>query len=92
MQIRGLHKAIYRGASLASRLGAKERSDEAQRRDAVARWLEARRSGLTVEQAAKAVGKPRSTLSRWQKRFVRKSTRPHTVRRPTPSSSSPSRS
>ena len=55
MQIRGLHRSIYRGARLASRLATKERSDVVERRDAVARWRQARRDGLTTEQAAKAV-------------------------------------
>ncbi len=81
MQIRGLHRVIYRGARLASRLEAQERSDEAERRDAVARWLQARRDGLTAEAAAAAVGTPLSTLYRWQKRTTTKSTRPHTARR-----------
>ena len=80
MQIRGLHRAIYRGARLASRLAAPERSEEAARRDAVARWRQARRDGLTADTAAKAVGKPRASLYRWQKRLTRRSTRPHTVR------------
>lgn len=80
MQIRGLHRAIYRGARLASRLETEEREPEVKRRDAVARWEQARRDGLTTEAAAKAVGKPRATLYRWQKRLHRRSTRPHTVR------------
>ena len=86
MQIRGLHRAVYRGARLSSSLEAKERSDEAERVDerraVVDRWLEARRNGLTAEAAADAVGVPRSTLARWQNRPVPKSTRPHTVRKP----------
>lgn len=80
MQIRHLHRVIYRGARLASRLEAQERSDEAERRDAVARWQQARRDGLTAEAAAQAVGKKRATLYRWQQRFKRHSTRPHTCR------------
>ena len=82
MQIRGLHRAIYRGASLASRLETKERSDVVERRDAVARWQQARRDGLPVKAAAAAVKVPVSTLYRWQKRIELKSTRPHTLRRP----------
>lgn len=81
MQIRGLHRAIYRGARLASRLEAQERSDEAERRDAVARWQQARRDGLTAEKAAKAVGHPVSTLYRWVKDASHQSRRPKTVRR-----------
>ena len=56
MQIRGLHRVIYRGARLASRLEAPERSDEVERRDVVARWQQARRDGLCAKAAAKAVG------------------------------------
>jgi transposase InsO family protein len=83
MQIRGLHRSIYRGASLASRLEAKERSDVVERRDAVARWHQARRDGLTAGQAAKAVGTPLSTLYRWAKDASRKSRRPKTIRKAT---------
>ena len=80
MQIRGLHRVIYRGARLASRLEAPERRDEVERRDVVARWQQARRDGLCAKAAAKAVGQARATLYRWQKRLTAKSTRPHTVR------------
>ena len=83
MQIRGLHRAIYRGAYLASRLEAQERSDEAQRRDAVARWQQARRDGLTAQRAAKAVGVPVSTLYRWSKDASSKSRRPKRARKTT---------
>jgi transposase InsO family protein len=86
MQIRGLHRAIYRGARLSSRIEAKERSDAAkrseERRRLVDRWLQARRDGLTAEAAAEAVGKSRATLSRWRKELTPKSTRPHKVRKP----------
>ena len=82
MQIRGLHRALYRGARLASRLETKERSDGVERRDAVARWQQARRDGLSVKAAAAAVDVPVSTLYRWQKRLEPKSTRPHSVRKP----------
>jgi putative transposase len=81
MQIRGLHRSIYRGARLASRLEAQERSDEAQRRDAVARWQQARRDGLTAEKAAKAVGHPVSTLYRWSKDARGRSRRPKATRK-----------
>jgi transposase InsO family protein len=84
MQIRHLQRPIYRAARLASRLETAERSDEVVRRDALARWQQARRDGLTAEAAAKAVGQPRSTLYRWQRRLSRKSTRPHTVRKAKP--------
>ena len=83
MQIRGLHRSIYRGARLASRLATKERSDVVERRDAVARWRQARRDGLTTEQAAKAVGTPLSTLYRWAKGAPLKSRRPKTTRKTT---------
>lgn len=82
MQIRSLHRTIYRGARLASRLETQERSDGVERRDAVVRWRQAVRDGLTVAQAAKAVSRPLATLYRWEKQHARKSTRPHTVRRP----------
>ena len=82
MQIRGLHRAIYRGAGLASRLATQERSDAVERRDAVARWHQARRDGLTASQAAKAVGTPLSTLYRWAKDAPPKSRRPKTIRKP----------
>ena len=83
MQVRGLHRAIYRGASLASRLETQERSDVVERRDAVARWHQARRDGLTASQAAKAVGTPLSTLYRWAKDTPPKSRRPKTARKTT---------
>jgi transposase InsO family protein len=86
MQIRGLHRSIYRGARLSSRIEAKERSDEAKRseekRELVDRWLQARRNGLKAEAATRAVGRPRSTLARWHKRLLPRSTRPHTLRVP----------
>ncbi|RPI36651.1 MAG: IS481 family transposase [Hyphomicrobiaceae bacterium] len=83
MQIRGLHRSIYRGARLASRLETKERSDEVQRRDAVARWQQARRDGLGVAKAAAAVGHPPSTLYRWAKSVPFRSRRPNTTRKTT---------
>ena len=83
MQICGLHRSIYRGARLASRLATKERSDVVERRDAVARWRQARRDGLTAERAAKAVGAPLSTLYRWAKDAPLKSRRPRTTRKTT---------
>ncbi len=83
MQIRRLHRAIYRGARLASRLEAQERRDEAKRRDAVARWRQAVRDGLTVAKAAQAISQPLATLYRWQKQLKPKSTRPHSVRKST---------
>ncbi len=55
MQLRGLQRLIYRAARLASRLATKERSDVVERRDAVARWRQAVRDGLTVIQAAQVL-------------------------------------
>jgi putative transposase len=85
MQIRGLHRAIYRGARLASRLETSERSDDVERRDArrraVSRWQQARRDGLTAERAALAVDVPLSTLYRWQASDTFKSRRPHRPRK-----------
>ena len=85
MQVFGLPGHITRRAQSASRLlGAKPPNSEAEgRRDAVARWLGARANGLTADQAAQAVGVPRSTLYRWQMEAPAKSRRPHMVRRPT---------
>src|SRR5919109_3625656 len=83
MQIRGLHRAIYRGALLASRLEAQERSDEAQRRDAVARWRQAHRDGLPVKAAARAVGQALAKLYRWEKNARLKPKRPRATRKTT---------
>ena len=83
MQIRGLHRSIYRGASLASRLEAKERSEEAHRRDAVARWRQAHRDGLSVAAAARAVGHSLAKLYRWEKQPRSRSKRPRSPRRTT---------
>jgi hypothetical protein len=56
MQIRHLPRRMYRGARLASRLEAEERSDEAERcdarRNAVSRWQQARLDELTAKAAA----------------------------------------
>ena len=81
MQIRHLQRPIYRAARLASRLETQERSDGVERRDAVVRWRQAVRDGLSVAAAAKAVRQPLATLYRWEKQLRPKSTRPHTVRR-----------
>jgi transposase InsO family protein len=81
MQIRGLHRSIYRGASLASRLEAQERSDVAERRDAVARWRQAVCDGLTVKDAARAVGHSLAKLYRWEKQAQPKSRRPKSTRK-----------
>ena len=69
MQVRGLPRQIIRNGGAASRLlAAKTPNIEAERRrDAVARWRRAMSDGLSAEQAAQAVGAPRSTLYRWEK-------------------------
>lgn len=83
MQVFGLPGHLTRNAGRASRLlVAKPPAIEAQRRcDAVARWRRAMADGLSAEQAAAAVGVPRSTLYRWEKAAEPKSRRPHRVRR-----------
>jgi len=82
MQVRGLPRQIIRNAAAASRLLAAKTPDiEAERRrDAVARWRRAMANGLTGDEAAQAVGVPRSTLYRWEKDATPKSRRPHHVR------------
>jgi len=82
MQVFGLPRQIIRNGAAASRLlAAKTPNIEAERRrDAVTRWRRARANGLTAEQAAEAVGVPRSTLYRWEKDAAPKSRRPHRVR------------
>jgi putative transposase len=82
MQVFGLPRQIIRNGGAASRLlGAKTPDIEAaRRRDAVRRWRRAIGDGLSAEQAAKAVGVPRSTLYRWEKEAAPKSRRPHRVR------------
>ena len=84
MQIFGLPGHIIRNARGASRLLAAKTPDieVARRRDALARWRNAMAQGLTSEQAAKAVGFPRSTLYRWQKRALPLSRRPRRLRQP----------
>jgi transposase InsO family protein len=83
MQIRGLHRSIYRGARLASRLEAQERSDVVERRDAVARWRQAVRDGLSVRDAARAVGHSPAKLYRWETQAQPKSRRPKSTRKTT---------
>ncbi len=43
-------------------------------------WQNLIKRGLTVKGAAKAIGIPYSTLNRWRKEPIPKSTRPHNVR------------
>jgi transposase InsO family protein len=86
MQVVGLPRHIIRSAGAASRLLDAKIPDieAARRRDAVARWRRARADGLTAEQAARAVGVPRSTLDRWKNDPTPKSRRPHRLRKPSP--------
>ena len=64
MQTFGLPRHVTQGTALASRLCAKERSDEAQRRDILKRWHRARDNGLSPATAADAVGVSRAILYR----------------------------
>ena len=65
MQVFGLPGHLIRNAGRASRLlGAETSTIEAERRrDAVARWRRAMDAGLSADDAAAAVGVPRSTPS-----------------------------
>ncbi|HXF53080.1 MAG TPA: integrase core domain-containing protein [Hyphomicrobiaceae bacterium] len=85
MQIRSLPRHIIRNACRASRLLDAKTPDieAARRRDAVARWRQARACGLNAEQAANAVGKSLSTLYRWEKQAQPKSKRPKSPRKTT---------
>lgn len=82
MQVFPLRSAIYRGARLASRLGAETSAIAALRRDALRRFAAARRDGLSADQAARAVGHGRATLHRWSQRLEPRSRRPLRVRGP----------
>ena len=53
------------------------------RSDALARWRQAMRDGLSAEQAARAVAVPRTTLYRWENQLEPRSKRPHHLRKPT---------
>jgi len=83
MQVLGLPGHVIRSGRVASRLiDAKTANIEAAvRGDALQRWRSAMAKGLSAEDAARAVGHPRSTLYRWQKRLVPGSRRPHRCRR-----------
>lgn len=82
MQVRGLPGHLIRGGRFASRVFDTESagSEAARRRDAVRRWRQAIADGLTAAEAAKAVGVPRATLYRWERKPQRRSSRPHHVR------------
>jgi hypothetical protein len=83
MQVFGLPAHLIRNGVRASRLLAAKTADigAERRRDAVTRWRGAMRAGLTADEAARAVGVPRSTLYRWEKAPVPRSRRPHRLRR-----------
>ena len=85
MQVFGLPSHVIRGGRAASRLLAAETSNlvAASRRDALARWRGAMSKGLSASDAARAVGVARATLYRWEKNPVRRSRRPHRMRRKT---------
>lgn len=84
MQVFGLPRRIIRNGRAASRLlDAKPHNEAARRREAIARWRRAMADGLTGEQAAKAVGVPRSSLYRWEKSPEPRSRRPLRVRQRT---------
>lgn len=81
MQVFCLPGHVIRGGRVASRLAAQSSSNEAARRDAVLRrWRQARRDGLTAEEAAQAVGVSRASLYRWEQRLEPRSRRPRRVR------------
>lgn len=80
MKVFGLQAKVYQGARLASRLSVEPSPSAALRRDMLDRWGHARRHGLTVAQAAQAVGVPASSLYRWRKRLEPRSCRPHRCR------------
>jgi transposase InsO family protein len=81
MQVFGLPGHIIRTGKLASRIAAQSSDNEAAiRRATGARWRQAMADGLTAERAARAVGVPRATLYRWEKRPERRSRRPKRTR------------
>jgi putative transposase len=83
MQVVGLPSHIIRNGRAASRLLAAKTPniEAARRRDAVGRWRGAMADGLSAEQAARAIGVPRPTLYRWEKRPEPLSRRPHRLRK-----------
>ncbi len=82
MQVFGLPGHVIRNAARASRILSSPGAETARRAELVRRWRRAWRDGLTVEQAARAVGVSLSKLRRWEKRPERLSTRPLRCRRP----------
>ncbi len=84
MQVFGLPGHVIGKGRAASRVLAAKIDDfeAARRRDAVARWRRAMGDGLSAQNAAHAVGVPRATLYRWEKRPEPASRRPKTPRKP----------
>jgi len=81
MQVFGLPGQVIRNAKLASRIAAKSGSHAAGiRLAAVARWRQAMADGLSAARAAQAVGVPRASLYRWERRPEPRSRRPKRVR------------
>jgi putative transposase len=81
MQVFGLPGHIIRRGKLASRIAAKSPDNEAaSRRATIARWRRAMAKGLSADDAAAAVGVPRATLYRWEKRPELQSRRPKRMR------------
>jgi transposase InsO family protein len=81
MQVIGLPRHIIRTGALASRIAAKSPNNAAAIRNAaVSRWRKAMADGLNAAQAAQAVGVPRASLYRWERRAEPRSTRPRRMR------------
>ena len=81
MQVFGPSGHIIRSGKLASLIAAQSANNEAAiRRAAVCRWRQAIANGLTAEHVAKAVGVPRASLYRWEKRPELRSKRPKRTR------------
>ena len=82
MQVHGLPGHVIAGSRAASRLLDAETTNivAARRRDAVVRWRAAMAKGLSAEDAAAAVGVPRSTLYRWKNQPQPRSRRPRQMR------------
>lgn len=82
MQVFGLPGHVIRTSRAASRLIAAKPPNSAatRRRDAASRWRHAMAKGLSAADAAQAVGVPRATLYRWEKRAEPRSKRPRRMR------------
>ena len=70
MQAIGFPGAFASAAKIASRCGFEDADDPvvADRIDKLDRWHAARRNGLNADDAAHAVGVPRATFFRWDRR------------------------